>query len=51
MSLTRFITLVSFVTGALSACASIETRKEWRSFTTGEQTAWITSVKVSHYHS
>lgn len=51
MALSRFITLATFVAGALSACASIETRKEWRSFTPDEQTAWITAVKVSYPHS
>lgn len=48
MTASRFITFAACISQVLAACSSIEVRKEWRSFTTDEQTAWIDAVKVKY---
>ncbi|TVY82631.1 Tyrosinase ustQ [Lachnellula suecica] len=40
-----FLLLSTCVTQVLAACASTEIRKEWRSFSTDEQAAWIDAIK------
>ncbi|KAF8857631.1 Di-copper centre-containing protein [Acephala macrosclerotiorum] len=45
MSTCRLVTFVACISQVLAACSSIEIRKEWRSFTTDEQAAWIDAVK------
>ncbi|KAH8667387.1 Di-copper centre-containing protein [Tricladium varicosporioides] len=45
MAISRLAALASCISSVFAACASIETRKEWRSFTTDEQSAWIDAVK------
>ncbi|KUJ14273.1 Di-copper centre-containing protein [Mollisia scopiformis] len=45
MAICRFVSFAACISYVLGACSSIEVRKEWRSFTTDEQTAWIDAVK------
>jgi hypothetical protein len=47
MKLLSLLTLATCISQVLSACSSIEVRKEWREFTSDEQAAWIAAVKVS----
>ena len=47
MKLLSLVTLAACISQVLSACSSIEVRKEWREFTSDEQAAWVAAVKVS----
>ena len=43
-----FLLILSlYISQVLSACDSVEVRKEWRAFSTDEQEAWINTVKVN----
>ena len=47
MRLLSLVTVAACIFQVLSACSSIEVRKEWREFTSDEQAAWVAAVKVS----
>jgi tyrosinase len=47
MRFLSLVTLTACISQVLAACSSIEVRKEWREFTSDEQAAWISAVKVT----